>query len=74
MLSGMSKPEKQQEKGAAVNQTRPYVGARLALCSGQLSSNDSPLGLAPTKAALRFASGDAAASAHTLRTGITHLH
>lgn len=49
---------------------RPYAAARLALCFGQLSSNDSPLGLANTKAALLLASGYAAASAHSLRTPI----
>lgn len=49
---------------------QPYAGARLVLCFGQLSSNDSLLGLAQTKATLRFASGYAAASADTLRTKI----
>lgn len=66
MLSGMSNTEKHQAKRAAVIHTgavQPYARARLALCFGQLSSNDSPLGLAQTKAALRFASGYAAASA-----------
>lgn len=73
MLSGTSKPEEQREERAAVIHTsvaRPYAGPRLALCFGQLSSNDSPLGLAQTKAALRFASGYATASAQTLRTEI----
>lgn len=67
--------EKQQEERAAVIHTgggaaRPYAAARLVLCFGQLSSNDSLLGLAHTKATLAFASGYATASADTLRTQI----
>lgn len=67
------KEEKRQHKRVVVSHTsvmRPYAWARLVVCFGQLSSNDSLLGLVESNAKCIFCLRLLAASTDTLSTHI----
>ena len=70
------KEEKQQHKRVVVTHTsvmRPYAWARLVVCFGQLSSNDSLLGLVESNAKCIFCLRLLTASTDTLSTQIDLL-